>query len=471
MRFPRSSGILLHPTSLPGPHGIGELGPEAYAWVDSLARAGQKLWQVLPLGPTGYGDSPYQSFSAFAGNPLLISLERLREQDLLDAADLRASPAFPENRVDFGWIFHWKLPLLARAAERFHARGGGAGEEYRNFTAKHAAWLADFTRFMTAKQPYAEPVHAFWQFEFFRQWGELKRYANDRGIRIMGDLPIYVAEDSADVASHPEFFRRDHVAGVPPDYFSATGQLWGNPVYDWAALERSGYRWWIERFRHTLEMVDLIRLDHFRGFQAYWQVPAGRETAINGEWIRGPGEHFFEVVEAELGALPLLAENLGVITPEVEAMRRRFHYPGMSILQFAFGNDPQGPSFRPHNYPREMVAYSGTHDNDTTLGWWNSTAESGSTRSAADIAREREFARAYLRTDGAEMNWVLIEALMASVADTVLIPLQDVLGLGTEARMNLPGRPDGNWQWRARAGAPAPGQEQRLRRLVELYDR
>jgi 4-alpha-glucanotransferase len=476
VKFPRSSGILLHPTSLPGPYGIGEIGSEAYKFVDFLESAGQKIWQVLPLGPTGYGDSPYASFSAFAGNPLLISTERLLRNGYLTETDLAHVPAFPNERVDYGWVIHWKFPLLARAAERFFAANRERAA-FDAFRAKHSWWLAEYARFMAAKQPYPEDTQRYWQFEFFQQWQELKTYANERGIRIMGDLPIYVAGDSAEVRFHPELFQVDKqgrpllVAGVPPDYFSATGQLWGNPIYRWDVMKANGYEWWIRRLRHTLELIDFVRLDHFRGFEAYWQVSAAEKTAINGEWVKGPGAELFAAVEKQLGPLPIVAENLGVITEEVEAIRRQFGYPGMSVLQFAFGNDPQAPTFRPHNYPREVVAYTGTHDNDTTVGWWNSTAETGSTRTESDIERERDFTRNYLRTGGQEINWTFIQTILASVADTVLIPMQDVLGLGSEARMNLPGRGEGNWQWRLQAGALEPAYGARLKELATLYDR
>ena len=471
MRFPRSGGILLHPTSLPGPNGIGEIGPAAFQFADWLAGAGLKIWQVLPLGPTGYGDSPYQSFSAFAGNPLLLSLDRLIQREYLTEQDLAGRPPFPEVPVDFGAVIHWKFPVLAKAAERFFERPYER-TLFDSYCERNAHWLGDFAEFMAAKQPeYGEDVHLYWQFEFHRQWSALRRYCGDRGIRIMGDLPIYVAGDSADVASHPTLFRTDRVAGVPPDYFSATGQLWGNPIYRWDNLRQTGYQWWVDRFRTVLEQVDMVRLDHFRGFEAYWEVPAGSATAIDGRWVKGPGAELFDVVESRLGKLPIIAENLGVITPEVEAIRARFGYPGMSILQFAFGNDPQGPSFRPHNYPREIVAYTGTHDNDTTVGWWNSEAGAGSIRTAADIATEREFTMRYLRTDGHEIHWAFIQTLMASVADTVLVPMQDVLGLGSRARMNLPGKPDGNWQWRLPPNSLRSGDASRLRRLAEMYDR
>ena len=476
VKFPRASGILLHPTSLSGPNGIGELGKEAYAFVDFLDRAGQKVWQVLPLGPTGYGDSPYQSFSAFAGNPLLISTERLIENGYLTRDELRDRPEFPQERVDFGWVIRWKFPLLARAAERFYA-ARKEQDAFDAFLDRHGWWLNPYADFMAAKQPYGADAQRYWQFEFFRQWHGLKSYANARGIRIMGDLPIYVAGDSADVAYNRELFQLDAegkplmVAGVPPDYFSATGQLWGNPIYRWDVMAERNYEWWVKRFRHTLEQVDFVRLDHFRGFEAYWQVPATETTAINGEWIKGPGAKLFEVVEGQLGPLPIVAENLGVITPEVETIREQFSYPGMSVLQFAFGSDPQAPTFRPHNYPRELVAYTGTHDNDTTIGWWTSKGEGDSTRTAEDIQKEREFTKKYLRTDGRKINWTFIETIMASVADTVLIPLQDVLGLGSEARMNLPGSGVGHWQWRFSPGMVKPALARRLKELAVLYDR
>ncbi|MGE5489187.1 MAG: 4-alpha-glucanotransferase [bacterium] len=503
MRFPRSSGILLHPTSLPGGYGIGCLGAEARAFADWLAAGGQKLWQVLPLGPTGYRDSPYQLFSAFAGNPLLIDLEALVQDGLLDETDLARAPVFPQDEVKYGTLMRWKLPLLAQAAARFLDQ---PPEDYADFCQRHAAWLDDFALFMALKDEHggamwtkwdrgvalrdpaaldaargrlagAIEVHKFSQYIFFRQWMELKAYCRERGIRIVGDMPIYVAHDSADVWANRELFQLDAdgnpsaVAGVPPDYFSATGQLWGNPLYRWDVLHNRGYGWWIDRFRHAFGLVDYIRLDHFRGFEAYWAVPAGEATAINGQWLKGPGAGFFDAVQAALGELPLIAENLGVITPEVESLRERFGFPGMAILQFAFGKDPQAPDFRPHNYPRHLVAYSGTHDNDTTLGWWNSQAGTDSTRTAADIEEERAFALRYLATDGREMNWVFIRTLMASVADAVVFPMQDVLGLGSEARMNLPGSLGRYWRWRFRRGAATPELAARLRGLAETYDR
>jgi 4-alpha-glucanotransferase len=461
---------------------------------------------VLPLGPTGYGDSPYQCFSALAGNPLLIAPERLAERGWLDPAELRKAPAFPEDAVDYGAVTAWKMPLLVRAAKRFLEGAAGAERrEFDAFCAASAAWLDDFALFMALKQAHGgviwtewedgarrrEPaalsewrgrlsrhvlVEKFLQFEFFSEWRALHGYCRSAGIRLMGDLPIYVAHDSADVWANPRFFDLDAggntaaVSGVPPDYFSATGQLWGNPVYRWEALAAEGYRWWLERFRATLELVDMVRLDHFRGFEAYWEIPAGEQTAVKGRWVKGPGIALFEAL-APLGELPLVAENLGVITPEVEAIRERFGFPGMAVLQFAFGNDPQAPSFQPHNYPHNMVAYTGTHDCDTTVGWWTSEGKGESTRSEEDIRKERAFAKRYLNTDGCEINWVLLRALAASVADTVLAPLQDVLGLGSEARMNQPATISGNWRWRCRPGVLTPALAARLRELADLYGR
>ncbi len=518
MRFQRSSGVRLHPTSLPGPYGAGDLGPEAFAFIEFLAAARQKIWQVLPLNPTGYADSPYQCFSAFAGNPLLISLERLAEQGWLSEDDLADVPRLPTRSIDYGAVIAFRFAKLRKAAARFFAGPNcvpdctpsgtpdGAGRaEFERFCAEQAAWLEDYALFMAAKDAHGgiawtgwEPALAarepaalkrwsellageiaaykFWQFEFFRQWGALREACWQRGIRIMGDVPIYVAHDSADVWTAPELFWLDErgnplkVSGVPPDYFSATGQLWGNPTYRWDRLREDGFRWWIARVRGVMRLFDLVRIDHFRGFEAYFEIPAGETTAVNGVWIKGPGVELFEALEREFGALPIVAENLGVITPEVEAIRRRFDFPGMALLQFAFGNDPQGPSFRPHNYERNLVAYTGGHDNDTTVGWWTSGV-ADSTRSEEDLQRERAFAGKYLNLRGEEIQWALIRALMASVADTVLIPMQDVLGLGSQARMNRPGRVDGNWRWRYEASELRPEMVRRLRTLTELYER
>ncbi len=499
-RFPRQSGILLHPTSLPGGHGIGDFGPAARDFLHFLTRGGQTLWQMLPLGATGYGDSPYQTFSAFAGNPLLISLEDLAAEGLLDAAALRGV-TFPEGRAAFEAASAFKLPLLDRIAE------GVSDTRFEIFCTQNRLWLDDFARFMALKRLYNGIAWTDWdppyrdrdrdalarldeteahtiqavrvsQWIFFEQFHRLRAQAHALGISIMGDIPIYVAGDSSDVWSARGLWHLDETgrpslqAGVPPDYFSATGQLWGNPIYRWDRMAREGFRWWIERFRATFELFDIARVDHFRGFQAFWQVPGGETTAINGEWVEGPGVSLFEAVEEALGSLNIVAENLGVITDKVEAIRHRFGYPGMAVLQFAFGTDPQAITFRPHNYSREVVAYTGTHDNDTTAGWWNSTPDTGSTRTAEDIRKERRHALDYLGLEsGIEINWSFIRALLSSVASTVIIPAQDLLGLGTEARMNTPSTLGGNWLWRLCPGQLTPLAADRLHNLVKLYDR
>jgi 4-alpha-glucanotransferase len=506
MTFPRSSGILLHPTSLPGPYGIGELGPEAHNFADFLRDSGQRIWQVLPLGPTGYGDSPYQCFSAFAGNPLLISIDRLVEHGYLNALDVAAKPQFPADDVDFGAVIAWKLPLLRKAFNLFRTNVTGEREAFEAFCQLHSSWLDEFALFMALKAAHDQVIwtgwqpelalrepealerarndlrdeiecHKFIQFEFERQWCDLKAHCARNDIRIMGDLPMYVAQDSADVWANRKLFELNHdgnprvVAGVPPDYFSATGQLWGNPIYCWQAHAQSGYAWWVARVRRTLEMVDLIRLDHFRGFEAYYEIPAGDVTAVNGAWVKGPGAPFFEALKSALGKLPIVAENLGVITPEVEALRKQFGFPGMAILQFAFGNDPQAPDFKPHNYIHHLAAYTGTHDNDTVMGWWKSKPGAGSIRTEADVEKEMAYARRYLNTDGSDINWVMIHTLIASVAHTVLFPLQDVLGVGSEGRMNLPGSSSGNWRWRFQEGQLTTSASTRLKEWTETYER
>lgn len=507
MRFPRASGLLLHPTCLPGPYGVGDFGAEAFAFADFLKDSGPKMWQVLPLNPTGYGDSPFQCFSAHAGNHLLISLEKLREQGILEPADLRVQPHFPQDHVDFGQVIAWKIPLLKKAAARFTSGATGTDRQiFEEFRARNASWLPDFALFMACKEEQggvawnkwpadiaqrtpgglraasarlSEAVCAieYWQFEFFRQWQQLRDYAHNAGIQVIGDIPIYVALDSADVWTNREYFHLSEdgqalkIAGVPPDYFSATGQCWGNPIYRWDRLKLDGYRWWVERFRAALELYDAVRIDHFRGFEAYWEIPGGETTAVNGQWVKGPGAELFAVLQRQFGELPIIAENLGVITPEVEAIRQRFQFPGMAILQFAFGKDPQGPSFRPHNYTRELAAYTGTHDNDTTVGWWNSSGANDSIRTPEDVAKEKAFARAYLNLRDEPVHWAMIRTILASIADLAIVPVQDVLGLGTEARMNLPGTSKGNWRWRCRPGALTPEIAKRLRELVLLYDR
>ena len=488
MTLSRAAGILLHPTSLPGKNGIGELGAEALGFLDFLATTGITIWQVLPLGPTGYGDSPYQCFSAFAGNPLLIDVPG-------------NGTVFRAHTVEFETVIPHKRAMVDRAIAAWKPTPG-----YRAFADTHAWWLEDYAFFMALKDAHGGAAWTTWergaalrdptaleqwgerlahaieryrveQYLFYSQFESLRRACAERGIRIMGDLPIYVAHDSADVWSDPNDFKlrpdgRPLVqAGVPPDYFSATGQLWGNPIYDWDAMDADGYSWWIRRLRAAFELFDIVRIDHFRGFEAYWEVPGDAPTAVNGRWVKGPGAALFDAVTTELGPVPIVAENLGVITPAVEALREQFGYPGMSILQFAFGTDPEAGQFRPHNFPRSRVVYTGTHDNDTTLGWWRSSGEGDSTRAADAVAREKAFALQYLGADGREMNWTLIRAALASVADTVIIPMQDVLGLGSEARMNLPGRASGNWRFRFSWDQITPEIVERLRTMVEVYER
>lgn len=495
MKFNRSSGIILHPTSLPGPDGIGDLGPEAYRWINFLSESGCRLWQVLPLGPTGYGDSPYQCFSAFAGNPYLISPVMLLEDNLLTLADLSDRPDFPEGNIDFGAAIRWKLTLLDRAYAHFTASKHAAlRKELAEFEAQNRFWLPDFALFMAIKeslggiawenwpaplrtrdpnalQEFAAAHHAdierhtLRQFLFFRQWQALRNYAHDREIQIIGDIPIFVAADSSDAWSHPEMFFFDEnghptvVAGVPPDYFSPTGQLWGNPLYNWDAHKASGYEWWLQRLTACLKLVDIIRLDHFRGFAGYWEIPAGMPTAEIGRWVPGPGKDFFRTIEEKLGGLPIIAEDLGEITPDVVELRDTFNLPGMKIMQFGFSSGPTDP-FLPHNYPVNCVAYTGTHDNDTVLGWYNTAPN-----------EETDFCRRYLARSGDDISWDMLRAVWSSVAVMALAPMQDLLSLGSEARMNFPGRPSGNWAWRMPANALSPELNARLYEINYLYSR
>ena len=499
----RQSGVLLHPTSPPGPYGIGDLGPGAYKFVDFLVAAGQSLWQVLPLGPTGYGDSPYACYSAFAGNTLLVSPKQLIAEGLLDSAPTASGNA---TKVDFGEAHKLKDQILRGAHERYtRTTDTTLRSAFETFAQQQAHWLEDYALFRALKDAHGgvawnewEPAlvrrtpsalerardelreqveaHMFYQFLFFRQWFALKSYANEHGIKIVGDLPIFVAQDSADVWTNPEQFKLDKdgkpivVAGVPPDYFSSTGQLWGNPLYNWERMLADGFKWWIERVRATLTVVDIARVDHFRGFAACWEIPGGDKTAERGQWVEAPGKELFTAIRKTLGELPIIAEDLGVITPDVVALREEFGFPGMRILQFGFGGDSKNIDL-PHNYVPNVVAYSGTHDNDTTVGWFQSVAGEGSTRTAQQIERERTFCLNYLNTDGEEIHWDFIRGVLASVANTAIIPLQDLLGLGTKARMNLPNSTEGNWAWRFEAGALTDEVADRLKQLTELYGR
>jgi 4-alpha-glucanotransferase len=466
----RAGGVLLHPTSLPGPHGIGDLGPEAARWVEWLAGAGCRLWQILPLGPTGFANSPYQSHSSFAGNPLLISLTDLQVHGLLSADDLLPLTRLSSEAADFERLVPLKRNLLAKAAAASKAAGRDR-QEFEAFVESERTWLDDAALFLAlvgrfegkpwhewppglagrkaadlkeARRSLAAEVEAekWKQFWFYRQWGAIRARAAEQGVSIIGDLPIYAAANSADTWAHPELFRLDSkgrplgVAGVPPDYFSATGQLWGNPVYAWERHTETGYAWWTERVRAGLRTVDILRIDHFRGLQAYWEVPAGRETAEVGEWVEAPGSELLETLRTALGDLPLLAEDLGVITPEVVELRRAFGLPGMRILQFGLEGGPQSLDL-PHNYEPLTAAYTGTHDNDTSRGWYE----------VADEAT-RHYARRYLAADDGEIVPAMVRALWSSVAGWTIVPMQDVLQLGSEARMNRPGTAEGNWGWR-----------------------
>ena len=468
----RGSGILLHPTSLPGAFGAGDFGPDAYQFVDWLVSAGQTYWQVLPLGEIGPGNSPYMSSSAFAGSILLIDLVELSSHGWLSSEDMTPHPDFRPDRVDFTLLRPFRMERLRRAARNFFASGhDDTHRAYTEFCIAEHEWLEDYALFMTIAErengcewshwpkqlAHREPQAlrqievtcadkvGFWKFCqwcFARQWSNLRLYANERGVKIIGDVPIFVAYQSADVWSHQELFELDEngrpsaVAGVPPDYFSETGQLWGNPLYRWDIHEKTGYAWWIARLRHALQLADLVRIDHFRGFVAYWEVPADAPNAINGKWVAGPGEKLFEAFEKAFPYLPIIAEDLGLITPNVVELRDKFKLPGMRILQFAFA-EGEGNHFLPHHYVPNTIAYTGTHDNDTTLGWWNSVSD-----------HEKTFAKHYLNSDGQQIHWDMMRTLSNSVANIVIFPMQDVLGLSGDHRMNFPGKPTGNWEWR-----------------------
>ena len=471
------------------------MGPWAYRFVDFLAESAQSVWQILPLGPPGLGNSPYMCYSSMAGNPLLISVERLAEEGWISRSDLEPALHVPADRVDFGAVSRFKWAILRKAARAFFDR---CSERQRNdfdsFCRQKRPWLDKCAAFASLKEangglPWPEWSAAiaadgaevitqkFVQYEWFRQWHALRSYCRERGIEIIGDLPIFVAHNSDDVWANPRLFDLDEtghprtIAGVPPDYFSATGQCWGNPLYRWDVMEQTGYAWWIERIRSMLELVDVIRVDHFRGFEKYWEIPGNAKTAERGRWVDGPGDRFFAALEQALGRLPFIAEDLGYITPEVHALRDRWGFPGMRVLQFAFGHESADDPFKPYNFIRNCVVYTGTHDNDTTLGWFNDQGSASSTRSADAITAERDFVLRYLGTDGSEIHWDFIRLAMSSVADIAIFPMQDVLGLGAEARMNLPASMESNWVWRFTEGQLRPEHSARLKQFSRNYGR
>ncbi|PEN14594.1 4-alpha-glucanotransferase [Longibacter salinarum] len=490
----RVSGILLHVTSLPGPYGIGDLGTSAHRFVDRLAETNQRIWQILPLGPVGHGASPYSALSTFANNPLLISPEPLLRDGILAEADVAPLAELPRDHVDFERLLPRKRRLLETAYQRFRQQQGDT-DAFRTFREENAIWLDDFALFMALKdthdgapwhqwekglvhrdadalslarerQQEAIRMHAYWQFLFDRQWSALHDHCKQQDIRIFGDIPIYVAHDSADTWANQDLFYLDDdgqptsVAGVPPDYFSPEGQRWGNPLYRWDRMQENGFKWWIARVQQILQNVDLVRIDHFRGFEAYWEIPAEEQTAINGTWVDGPGSDIFDALKRAIGDLPVVAEDLGVITDDVRALRDEFEFPGMAIIQFAFGGEPDH-SYLPHNYPRNVVAYTGTHDNNTLRGWWNGDMPEN----------ERDFARRYLATGGEDLVDRSLRALLSSPADRVVTPLQDVLELGADARMNTPGDVGENWRWRCTEDQLKDPRLDKLAELCWLYGR
>jgi len=511
MDFPsaasRRSGILLHVSSLPGPDGLGDLGSSAYDFVDFLHRTKQSLWQVLPIGPIGYGGSPYQSPSAFAGNALFVSLERLVEDGLLGSLRLGEGEEFSSTKVEYDRVVDWRRRRLADAFRGFSVSTDTVTQQrFARFRLTEAAWLDDYALFIALKDSYKGAAWTSWdldlirrrpaalaearrrlaneveaemfvQFQFAEQWGALKRYANDRKVQIIGDIPIFVAHDSADVWANQGLFHLDDagrstsVAGVPPDYFSSSGQLWGNPLYRWDVMAETGYAWWIERLRNSFRHFDLVRIDHFRGFESYWEVAGDAVDARDGRWVPGPGILFFRAAEKALGPLPIIAEDLGLVTPAVAALREQLGAPGMRVLQFAFGKDDRASIHLPHNFVRNCLVYTGTHDNDTTLGWFGALPNPARTRTTAETELERARVLSYLGTDGKEINWDFIRVAFSSIADTAIVPLQDVLGLGNEARMNHPGMAEGNWGWRFVSGQITRDMESRLREMTRTYDR
>jgi 4-alpha-glucanotransferase len=498
--FVRRSGILLHITSLPSPHGIGDLGPEAYRFVDFLHEAGQSLWQVLPLNPTStvHGNSPYSSFSAFAGNPLLINLDRLIEEGFLTAVDLESVSSFAAERVDYEAVTAYKLLCLKRAAASDRGRDLTKDPGFRSFCSSNGSWLDAYTLFMALKEHFSGAPWYEWprelrdrepdavaemkerlaakmfqemlfQYIFYRQWNELKAYCNRKSIQVMGDVPIYVSLDSADVWCTPHVFKLDpkkrpvFVSGVPPDYFSETGQRWGNPVYDWNVLKKSRYEWWLKRIEHTLKLFDLVRIDHFRGLVGYWEIPASEETAVKGEWVEAPARDFFNTLLRHFPILPIIAEDLGLITPDVREVMHLFRFPGMKVLQFGFYGDVADNPYAPHNHVNDCVIYTGTHDNNTIRGWFRTELN------VSDQAQLKQYLGGAL--DEHDIHWHMIRLAMMSVADTCVVPLQDLLGLDEDARMNVPAMASGNWRWRFRRDALTQDLALKISKLTRMYGR
>jgi 4-alpha-glucanotransferase len=503
----RTSGILLHPTSLPGKFGIGDLGVEAYRFVDFLRNSGQHLWQMLPVGPTGYNNSPYQCHSAFAGNPLLISLEKIAEEGLLDQADFKNAPAFPEYSIDFVSVYKFKSRLLQKAYTSFETDATLQQKEaFDTFCLQNTDWLPTYASYMAFKEinnlkawytwetgirKYQHSLLREWrgkfeaqisfqefqQYMFFKQWTNLKSYCHQNDVLLIGDLPIFMALDSTEVWSRPDMFYLDEtglptiVAGVPPDYFSKTGQLWGNPVYRWDVMKSENYAWWIERLETIFRLFDKVRIDHFRGFEKYWAIPAGDKTAERGYWLPGPGRELFETIITKLGNVPIIAEDLGVITPEVEELRDHFGYPGMRVLQFAFSGDTKQNVHMPHLFKQNCIVYTGTHDNTPVLGWFRGEDLGETMQNVDERRKEANMALKYLGTNGKEINWDFIRLAFESIADTAIIPLQDVIGLGNAARMNTPGTVEGNWIWRYSDNMITENMEERLKEITYLSGR
>lgn len=507
--IPRSSGILLHPTSLPGRFGIGEIGRGAELWLESLNRMGQTVWQVLPLGPTGYGNSPYQSLSSFAGNPLLISFDSLVRDGMLTPQDLALLPEFPDQYVAFGPVIEVRTAFLKLAARRFLTQCDASPllqRAFEVFCTHESGWLDDWAMFAALKEAHNLKPWTEWprdvalreevamaevmsaleaeiadakalQFMFHRQWNKLRLRAKELGIRIVGDIPIFAAHDSADVWANRDLFHLDGngnptvVAGVPPDYFSSTGQRWGNPLYDWKKHEATGFAWWKERMKKVLSLVDIVRIDHFRGFAAYWEIPASEATAINGKWVDAPGDALFNALREDMGDVPVIAEDLGIITPDVVALRDQHGLPGMKVMQFAFGADTLAEEYIPENYPENSVAYTGTHDNDTVLGLFRSEAGGATTRTQEMVDAERRTILNYTKTDGRELNWDFIKHVWQSKAQLAVCPLQDVLGLGSESRMNIPGQSGEFWNWRFEWQQLPAQIEERLKQITAASSR